>query len=283
LTDPILKWAGGKKSLLREIRGNFPFDYRDRRYHEPFLGGGAVFFWLKPQSGTVNDVNRRLMNFYRIVRDRPEELIEKARRYRYDEKTYYELRERFNSGKTSDVEEAALLLYFNRTAFNGLYRENSKGEFNVPFGDYKNPRIVHEAAIRAACNALKKVELLNLDFAYILHYAKEGDICYFDPPYQPVSETANFTEYSKDGFGFEEQERLRDVCMKLHERGVFFVLSNSYSEEVRTLFEDKGFRIEQVSAKRSISSDASTRGEIPEILVSNVPQNMMARGKQVTF
>ena len=284
MTDPILKWAGGKKSQLREIIGNFPFDYRNRRYHEPFLGGGAVFFWLKPQSGTVNDINRRLMNFYRIVRDRPEELIEKACRYRYDEKTFYELRDRFNSGKTSHVEEAALLLYFNKTAFNGLYRENSKGEFNVPFGDYKNPRIVHEAAIRAASNALKKVELLNLDFAYVLDYAKEGDVCYFDPPYQPVSETANFTQYSKNGFGFEEQQRLRDVCVKLHRRGVFFVLSNSYSEEVRTLFENTdSFRIEQVSAKRSISSDASTRGAIPEILVSNVPQNRTAGGKQISL
>lgn len=266
--------------LLREIIGNFPFDYRNRRYHEPFLGGGAVFFWLKPQSGTVNDINRRLMNFYRIIRDRPEELMENARRYRYDEKTYHELRERFNFGKTSDVEEAALLLYFNKTAYNGLYRENSKGEFNVPFGEYSNPRIVHEAAIQAASNALKKVEVLNLDFDYILDYAKEGDICYFDPPYQPVSETANFTQYSKNGFGLEEQERLRDVCVKLHERGVSFVLSNSHSEGIRKLFEDtEGFRIERISARRSISSDASTRGEIPEILVSNVPQDRTARGK----
>jgi len=273
LTDPILKWAGGKKSLLREIVGNFPSDYRNRRYHEPFLGGGAVFFWLKPQSGTVNDINRRLMNFYKIVRDRPEELIQRARQYRYEEKTYYELRERFNSGKTSDVEEAALLLYLNKTAFNGLYRENSTGEFNVPFGAYTNPRVVHEAVILAVSNSLKKVEVLNLDFNYILDYAKEGDLCYFDPPYQPVSETANFTQYDKHGFGFEEQEQLRDVCLKLHKRGVFFVLSNSYSEQVRTLFEEiDGFRIEQVNAKRSISSDASTRGAIPEILVSNVPR-----------
>jgi len=270
LVLPVLKWAGGKRGLLPKIKSCFPKDFRSRRYHEPFLGGGAVFFWLKPKRGSINDVNRRLMNFYMVLRDEPEALINEAKKYPYNEGAYYKLRDRFNQKEIDPIEEAALLLYFNKTAYNGLYRENSKGEFNVPFGSYNKPTIVHERRLLKASKVLKRVEILYEDFSHILNTAGEGDLCYLDPPYQPISETANFTDYSKNGFDFNDQRRLRDVCVKLHEMGVVFVLSNSYSESVRELYEEiKVFSVETVCAKRVISSNVSTRGIVKEILVTN--------------
>jgi len=275
MVDPILKWAGGKRSLIPDILDLFPVDYENRSYHEPFVGGGAVLFKIKPRSGSINDVNSRLINFYRVVRDEPEELIHRARQYGYDEDAYYELRDRFNQPDLSDVEEAALLLYLNKTAFNGLYRVNSRGEFNVPFGRYTNPTIVPEGRIRAASKILKKVEIFNEDFSYILDHANKGDLCYFDPPYQPISETANFTSYSEGGFDLRDQQRLRDVCIDLDEKGVLFVLSNSHVDPIREMYEEvDGFRAFIVQARRAISSKASTRGPINEILVSNIPEEL---------
>jgi len=284
MVDPVLKWAGGKRGLIPDIIGLFPANFKDLNYHEPFVGGGAVFFKIKPKSGSINDINSRLINFYRVVRDKPEELIAEARQYKYDEDSYYKLRDRFNHSKLSDVEEAALLLYFNKTAFNGLYRVNSKGEFNVPFGRYKNPTIVPETRIRAASKILKNVEIFNKDFSYIVNYAEEGDLCYFDPPYQPVSATANFTSYSEEGFDLNEQKRLRDTCIKLDEKGVLFVLSNSYVDPIREMYEEvDNFRIVIVQARRAISSKASTRGPINEILVTNIPEELSRRKKLKFF
>lgn len=273
MVEPVLKWAGGKRGLLHNIRANFPHDYKKRRYHEPFIGGGAVFFWLKPKKGSINDINRRLMNFYKILRDKPEKLIQTTKIFPYQEEVYYKLRDRFNHKKITDVEEAALLLYFNKTAFNGLYRENSKGEFNVPFGSYINPTIVQEERIRSASKVLKGIDIYNEDFSYILKIAERGDLCYFDPPYQPVSVTADFTSYTKEGFDFNEQKRLRDICLQMHKTGVLFILSNSYAEPIRRLYEKiDEFRVEKVSTRRVISSNVNTRGPISEILVSNIPK-----------
>ena len=167
MVNPILKWAGGKRQLIPEIINLFPNDYKQRTYHEPFFGSGAVFFKIKPKKGSINDINSRLMNFYKIVRDKPEELIKEAGKYPYHKSTYYKLRDHFNNDELDPVEEAALLLYFNKTGFNGLYRENSKGEFNVPFGRYKNPTIVPENKIRKASKILKNIEILNQDFSYV--------------------------------------------------------------------------------------------------------------------
>jgi DNA adenine methylase len=270
---PILKWAGGKRGLVQHILRLFPPDHRERNYHEPFVGGGAVFFTVGPTSGTVNDVNPHLINFYRIVRDRPDELIAQASRYSYDKDMYYELRDRFNQASVPDVERAALLLYLNKTAYNGLYRVNSKGQFNVPFGRYRNPTIVSEPSIRAASRVLKRVEIFNADFSYVLDVARRGDLCYIDPPYQPSSESANFTSYSPGGFGIDEQRRLRDVCLKLDEGGVLFVLSNSHTEPIVDLYREiDAFRIETIQAKRAISANATTRRPVAEILVTNISQ-----------
>jgi DNA adenine methylase len=275
---PILKWAGGKRTLIPDIIDLFPVDFKDRPYHEPFFGGGAVFFKIKPKTGTINDINSRLMNFYRVVKDNPHELISEAGKYSYDEKSYYNLRDRFNQPDLSKIEYAALLLYLNKTAFNGLYRVNSKGKFNVPFGRYKNPTIVPKKRILTASKILKKVEIHNEDFSYVLDKANKGELCYLDPPYQPISDTANFTSYSEEGFDFIEQRRLRDLCINLNEKEVFFVLSNSHSEPIEQLYlEVKEFTMRTVKAKRVISSKASTRGSIDEILVTNIPEKSIQK------
>jgi len=266
---PLLKWAGGKRSLIERITELFPEDYRIRRYHEPFLGGGAVFFELEPERGTINDVNPKLINFYRVVRDYPQDLIDCASKYRYEEKEYYKRRERFNDLDIPSVESAALFLYLNRTAFNGLYRENSKGEFNVPYGRYKNPKIVFRKRILETSLLFSGIEIHCKDFSYILDYVEQGDICYLDPPYHPMSKTANFTEYASGNFSFEDQLRLRDICIKLNELGVFFVLSNSDTPAINDLYESTGFMKTYLKTRRSISSKPSTRNSGEELLISN--------------
>lgn len=276
MVEPVLKWAGGKRTLIPRILDMFPADYKKRTYHEPFIGGGAVLFKIRPESGSINDINPRLMNFYKVVQEKPEELILRARQYTYDEEAFYKLRDRFNHVSLSEVEQAALLLYLNKTAYNGLYRVNSRGEFNVPFGSYKNPTIVAESRIRMVSRVLQRVEILNKDFSYVMDYAQRGDICYLDPPYQPLNETADFTSYSAEGFGSMEQERLRDLCVDLDESGVLFVLSNSYTEPIVKLYEETGrFVITVVQARRAINSKASRRGAIDEVLVSNIRGNKL--------
>ena len=271
MVDPVLKWAGGKRSLATSIIKLFPLDYRDRRYHEPFFGGGALFFKIRPRSGSINDVNPDLMNFYRVVRDEPEDLISQAKNYTYDEEIYYNLRDRFNRRDIPAVERAALMLYLNKTAYNGLYRVNSRGEFNVPFGTYSNPTIVPEEKIRFASRLLSSVEILNEDFSYVSRCANEGDLCYLDPPYQPVGGTANFTSYSSGGFSLGDQRRLRDLCVKLDEMGVLFVLSNSLTEHVLELYNrTRAFRTVIIQARRQISSKVLTRGFVGEVLITNI-------------
>ena len=256
--------------MVERIVGLFPEDYRNRRYHEPFIGGGAVFFHVRPKGGSVNDINPRLMNFYRVVRDRPEELIIKASEYKYDEAEYYRLRDRFNSPGLSPVEDAALFLYLNKTAYNGLYRVNSRGEFNVPFGRYVNPTIVPRKGIMRASRLLKGIDIRCGDFGYVLDVAESGDVCYLDPPYHPSSETANFTDYAADGFDSPEQERLQNLCLELDRRNVIFVLSNSDTELVRNLYEPLiDFSIFSFPTKRMISSKVSSRGFGCDLLITN--------------
>ena len=262
----ILKWLGGKRRIVAAIIGLLPEDLENRGYHEPFLGGGAVLFSLKPARGTANDVNLRLINFYRIVRDNPGELIEEAKRFRYDREIYYRLRERFNTTSLSPVEDAALFLYLNKTGYNGLYRVNSRGIFNVPFGRYKNPSIVPEVKIIEASQVLKKIDLRCGDFSYVIEVAKEGDIVYLDPPYRPLSKTSNFTSYNPNGFNEIEQVRLRNICVELDRKNIFFIVSNS--GPAAELYD--GFKIMKILANRSINSNASDRGPVNEILVTNI-------------
>lgn len=289
--EPILKWAGGKRQLLEDLYSRFPRGYD--RYHEPFVGGGALVFDLEPDGGTINDANPRLVNFYEQVRDRPEELIERCRSFRDPEsdpdpdreftgagrdgseieRYYYQQRELFNhrpnGEEFDDLEEAALLLYLNRTGFNGLYRENADGEFNVPIGRYANPDWVRAEQVRAASEVLEDVAIYRGDFEYVLDAATAGDLVYFDPPYEPVSPTADFTDYAAEGFDRDDQRRLLDVARALADRGVAVILSNS--GVLKELYEERGFHVDLVGARRAINSDASERGEVDEIVATSVP------------
>jgi DNA adenine methylase len=274
MAAPILKWAGGKRQLLSEIVNLFPRDYHNRAYHEPFVGSGAVFFSIEPKKGTINDVNHHLMNLFKIVRDDPNGLITEASKHQYEKETFYKLRDRFNQEKLTDLERAALFLYFNKTGFNGLWRVNSKGYFNVPFGRYTNPTIVPEDKIHEASRVLENIDILCTDFSYICDSAESGDLCYFDPPYEPMSETAYFTSYTANGFDMKEQERLADICHRLDEKGVLFVLSNSHVKQIVDLYEpNPRFRVKIVQARRSINSKANKRGPINEILVTNITKS----------
>ena len=297
MARPILKWAGGKGQLLEELYNRFPASYE--RYHEPFFGGGALFFDLAPEDGTINDTNSRLINFYRQVRDRPEELIDRCQAFQHPEsepdsnldyaKTnhkgkevknyYYQQRARFNKrpyGEEFDeLEEAALLLYLNRTCYNGLYRENSSGGFNVPIGRYANPDWVRADEIREASPLLSEIKIHNGDFEYILDTAQKDDLVYFDPPYKPMSSTAYFTDYSADGFGKEDQQRLLEVAQELDQRGVFVILSNSGI--MYEFYADAGFSVEVEGATRAINSDGDNRGEVDEIIATNVPPEKRRR------
>ncbi len=266
---PLLKWAGGKRSLVERILSFYPDDHRERCYHEPFMGGGAVFFSLEPVRGSVNDVNPRLMNFYRVVRDSPGDLIGVAGGYNYDKEEYYRHRTRFNEHPSDTVEDAALFLYLNKTAYNGLYRVNSKGEFNVPFGRYKDPTIVDPGRIMKASKLLGAVDIRCGDFLYLLETAEAGDLCYLDPPYVPVSRTAHFTDYSAGGFTEEDQRRLRDMCVELDDRGVVFVQSNSDTDLMRSLYEGTGFKLDAVNTLRMISSKVSSRSKGHDLLITN--------------
>jgi DNA adenine methylase len=266
----FLKWAGGKQSLLQEIKQYLPEEINT--YHEPFLGGGAVFFYIqqvhKPEKVFLSDLNHILVDVFRNVRDHTDELIEhlKEHKQQHDEEYYYEMRDRFNElDKT--LEKSALFLYLNKTCFNGLYRENSKGEFNVPIGSYKNPNIVRAAALQKASRLLQSVQIKEQDFESSKEDMEAGDFVYLDPPYDPVSDTSNFTSYSGEDFGKDDQARLAEFCKKIDETGVLFMLSNSNTDFINELYSD--FNLHKVTAKRSISANAEGRGDIFEVLVTN--------------
>jgi len=300
MASPILKWAGGKRQLLDELHARCPESYN--HYHEPFFGGGALFFDIEPDRGTINDTNTRLINFYRQARDRPSELIERCRKFRNPESEpnealgysetnhkgkeiknyYYQQRARFNrrpyGEEFDELEEAALLLYLNRTCYNGLYRENSNGGFNVPIGRYANPDWVRAEEVREASRVLESVKIHNDDFEYILEGASENDLVYFDPPYEPMSATAYFTDYSAEGFGKQDQERLLGIAQELDQRGVFVILSNS--GVMYEMYDGAEFYVEIEGATRAINSDADNRDEVDEIIATNVPPETRKRAGQ---
>lgn len=309
MAEPILKWAGGKRQILSQIVGHFPPEEEIRGYHEPFSGGGAVFFRECHIHGkTVNDINTRLINFYEVVRDQPRELARELKQFkrpeadpnpdrRFDKTNrkgkeiksyYYQVRELFNrrpNGEEFDeVEEAAQLLYLNRTCYNGLYRENLSGEFNVPSGNYSNPDWEQRSRIREASDALEGVELFNTDFSYVADQAEEGDLVYCDPPYDPNGDASTFADYSSDVFGKEEQERLRDLALDLNDRGVYVVISNAPSVgELYKPFNDDGFHVSEVGARRAINSNADGRGEVGEVIVTNAEELRARDGKLPEF
>jgi DNA adenine methylase len=266
---PFVKWVGGKTQLLEEIHHRLP--RKINRYFEPFVGGGAVFFSLGHENATLIDINEELVNAYQVIRDNVDALIKDLKKHEYSEEYFYRIRDKDRSKdfqKWSDVRRASRLIFLNKTCFNGLYRVNSEGFFNTPFGRYFNPRILDEENLRACSKALKSVEILHGSFMQIDELAKKGDFVYFDPPYAPVSETAYFTSYSKEGFAVDMQLELRDLCLRLNKKGVKFMLSNADVPLIRELYSDK-FNIEVVMAFRSVNSVATKRGKVREVIITN--------------
>lgn len=264
--QPFLKWAGGKRHLIRQMLPRLP--ERFGRYHEPFLGGGALFFFLSPRlrrrHAYLADSNLRLVRTYLGLRAQPERVIKLLQSYPHEREFFLEMRSR-PIDQQSDAEVAAWLIYLNKTAYNGLYRVNSHDVFNVPFGDYVRPNICDEPTLRACAASLRHARIEQLDFEQAAARAKPGDLVYFDPPYVPLSSTSSFTSYTASGFGPDDQKRLRDLALWLKRRGVHVLVSNSATTAVRKLYED--FEQISVKARRSINSRPDQRGRISELLI----------------
>jgi DNA adenine methylase len=274
---PVLKWAGGKTQLVPAISRRLPD--RIATYYEPFIGGGAVFFALAREKrferAVIADKNADLLAVYRALQGDADALIAKLQSFSHDEKEYYRVR---SSRPRGLVARAARVIYLNKTGYNGLYRVNRSGEFNVPFGRYKNPKICDEENLRAAALALSGVTILESDFEKACAGAKQGDAVYLDPPYVPLSKTASFTAYDRHPFGRAEQERLCRVFAELHERKVLALLSNSCTKETEKLYE--GWRVSYVKMARAINSRGSARGPVHELLVENRPDGRVKRPRR---
>lgn len=270
LVAPVLKWVGGKRQLMPEIKKYIP---KFTTYYEPFVGGGAVLFELQPTKAVINDVNDELINLYNVIKNDVDGLINELKKHENTSEYFYLIRELDRDKNTydvlSDVQKASRILYLNKTCFNGLFRVNSAGEFNTPFGNYKNPNIINEVTIKAVSKYFNESQIIfkNTDFEDSLKGIRKGSFVYFDPPYDPVSNSSNFTGYSKGGFDWNEQLRLKDLCDKLDRQGVKFLLSNSATQRIKDLY--SGYRYETIQAKRSINSQADKRGDIDEVLIRN--------------
>ena len=264
---PFVKWAGGKRQLLDELTKGLP---AFNNYHEPFLGGGAMFFRLEAENrlkhAFLSDYNEELVNAYRVIKTSVFELMAELalQKYANEEKAYYKIRA---AVPETSVGRAARFVYLNKTAFNGLYRVNSKGGFNVPFGKYDNPKILDSQNLMLVHRALQKDDLYCGDFGIVLKNAKKGDLVYFDPPYAPISKTANFTGYTKNSFVENDQERLFKTFKALDHKGCFVMLSNSYSDYTNDLYAE--FEPETVLASRAINCKGDKRGKVKELIVRN--------------
>lgn len=274
--NPVLKWVGGKRQLLNDIIPMIPSSYSS--YVEPFFGGGAVLFKLQPNKAIINDFNSELINVYVTIRDFTDELI-KELQFHKDNNTseyFYTVREYDRNieifSQMSDVQKAGRIIYLNKTCYNGLYRVNLAGQFNSPYGKYKNPNIVNESAIRAMSNYFNenKVVIKNGDFKDALKGLRKGSFVYLDPPYMPISISSSFTGYTENGFGINKQRELKMICDKLNEKEISFLQSNSDCTFIRELYKD--YNIKTIRAKRAINSKGDSRGEINEVLIYNYEQ-----------
>jgi DNA adenine methylase len=258
---PFLKWVGGKRQLLADIRKHLPREFG--MYHEPFVGGGAVFFALTPAKAFLSDSNERLVRCYNGIKNGVDEVIDRLSGYRKSRRLFLRMRKQ-DIDKGSDAEVAAWFIFLNRTGFNGLYRVNSQNQFNVPYGDNRSRVICNAENLRACQRALANADIRHEDFAKVLDRAKPGDLVYFDPPYVPLSATSYFTSYTANGFSGEDQRRLRDAALKLKQRGVHVLISNSSA--AADLYKED-FSLRRVLASRQVNSKADRRGKIAELLI----------------
>ena len=272
---PFVKWVGGKRQLLKqfELMNLYPpkgFNSSKSKYFEPFVGGGAVFFDLLPQNAVLSDMNEELVISYNVIKNNVDDLIKSLRKHKHNKEYFLKLRKK-DPKKLSDIETASRFIYLNKTGFNGMYRVNRLGGFNIPFGDQKNPLICDEENLLKVSKALKNIKIVKRDFKAVLKEAKKEDFIYFDPPYYPLNKTASFVAYTANGFLEKEQEELRDTFFELHKRGCFVMLSNSNTDFIKKLYSrlDKKMKVHKVDATRMINSDASKRGKIKEVLVIN--------------
>ena len=265
---PFLKWVGGKRQLVKELLALSPKEYNC--YFEPFLGGGALYFALKPAKAFLSDINPELINAFQCVRDKLDQLILSLSKHRYDKEHFYAIRSldrKSDFNEISSIEKASRLIFLNKTCYNGLYRLSKKGYFNAPFGRYKNPKILDTENLLACSRVLKNSELWIANYRNIIDKIKKNDFVYLDPPYVPISKTSNFTSYTKESFDLNDQYLLKEFCDTISKKGGFFMLSNSYSKSIIDLY--NGYNIEKVLAKRMINSNASKRGDLQEVIIRN--------------
>lgn len=272
LVAPFLKWVGGKRQLMPSIVAHLPENLKELTYVEPFIGGGAVLFHLQPKNAIINDYNTELINVYEVIKNNLQELISDLKKHKNDSDYFYNIRgldrtKEFD--KLSSVEKASRIIYLNKTCYNGLYRVNNSGEFNAPFGRYKNPNIVNEPTLKAVHKYLNSnnIVIKKGDYKDILDDISEKSFVYLDPPYHPLSESSNFTGYVQGGWDMYDQIELRKYCDKLTEKGIKFLLSNSSAPLIQNEYEK--YKITIVKANRAINSDGANRGEVDEFLISN--------------
>lgn len=272
LVVPFLKWVGGKRQLMSDIKKMLPRGVSNCPYYEPFIGGGALFFELQPKRATISDYNEELINVYTVIRDNPDELIEDLKKHENTAEYFYEIRAIDRLPLFHDltnIERASRFIYLNKTCYNGLYRVNNAGEFNAPFGNYKNPNIVNELVIKAVSRYLNsaQIQVLKGDYEFVLRDIPRNSFVYLDPPYHPISESSNFTGYVQGGWDERDQLRLRDVCDRLNDNGIKFLLSNSASDFIREIYSE--YNVHVVQANRSVNSVSSKRGQVDEFLIRN--------------
>ncbi|MBT5954292.1 DNA adenine methylase [bacterium] len=270
MAKPFLKWAGGKRQLSEALCHFKPATFSN--YFEPFLGGGAFFFQLLPETAYLSDINHDLITTYTVVKNNVSELIQELSSFSYSEETYYKIRnqDRLSSySQFTDLQKAARFIYLNKTCYNGLYRVNLDNQINTPFGHYKNPLICDQKNLIAVSKKLQHVQLDIQPFQSTLKHVQKNDFIYLDPPYDPVSKTSNFTGYAKDKFGKDEQIALKNYCDAIDKKNAFFMVSNSSTDFIKDIYKD--YTINTIKANRSINSNAKKRGPVDEVLITNYP------------
>ncbi|WP_024567410.1 DNA adenine methylase [Elizabethkingia anophelis] len=272
LVAPFLKWVGGKRQLMPTIVDHLPENIKDYKYIEPFIGGGAVLFNLQPKNAIINDYNEELINVYQVIKNNLDELITDLKKHKNEADYFYSIRSLDRNGefkKLTAVQRASRIIFLNKTCFNGLYRVNNAGEFNSPFGRYKNPNIVNEPTLKAVNKFLNSnnIDIKSGDYSDVLKQADKKCFVYLDPPYHPISESSNFTGYVQGGWNMYDQIDLKTACDELNKKGVKFLLSNSSADFIKDLYKD--YKITIVKANRAINSNGADRGEVDEVLIRN--------------